>query len=75
MEADTLSIIRSQTGVDDDLYIERTYFECNSDIVKTIMALSDIKDNTTKEEDSGVFVNIRKIMDEKEMIYFNRKST
>lgn len=74
MDAETLSIIKSQTGADDmhldDLHIERVYFECGSDIVKTIMKLSDLKDVTVQNKEPSVFDDIRKIVDEKEQIYF-----
>jgi hypothetical protein len=74
MDKEIIDIIKSQTGVSDELQIERVFYECNSDIVKTIMKISNINDNTLliNKKENNVFDNIRTIVDEKEKIYQNR---
>lgn len=73
MDKETISIIKNQTQEKDELHIERVYYQCGSDIVKTIMNLSNIKDNAPiKESTSSIFDDIRKIVDEKENIYHHR---
>lgn len=73
MDKEIIDIIKSQTGVSDELQIERVFYECNSDIVKTIMKISNINDNTSvRKKENNVFDNIRAIVDEKEKIYQNR---
>lgn len=73
MDKEIIDIIKSQTGVSDELQIERVFYECNSDIVKTIMKISNINDNTSvRKKENNVFDNIRAIVDEKEKLYQNR---
>ena len=73
MDKELVDIIKSQTGVSDELQIERVFYECNGDIVKTIMKISNIDDNTSViKKENNVFDNIRAIVDEKEKIYQNR---
>lgn len=72
MDKETIAIIKNQTQEKDELHIERVYYQCGADIVKTIMTLSDIKDNTPIKEHTSIFDGIREIVDEKEKIYHNR---
>lgn len=73
MDKESIEIIKSQTGMSDELQIERIFYECDSDIVKTIMKISNINDNTiTQTRENNIFDNIRAIVDEKERIYQNR---
>lgn len=72
MDKDVISIIKNQTEVQDEVYIERIYYECKSDLVSTIMKLSNIKPPEVEVKPKTVFDDIRKIVDEKENIYHNR---
>lgn len=72
MDADVLSIIKNQTSVKDNVYIEKVYYECKSDIIATIMKLSDIKVPQVQDKPKTIFDDIRAIVDEKESIYHNR---
>lgn len=62
-------IISKQTGVNDLLLIEKTYYECNSDDVKTIYKLLEIELPPMKEEKRTLFDDLRQICDEKDTIF------
>jgi hypothetical protein len=72
MDKTVLDIIKKQTDISDDLLIERVYYESGNDPVKTITTLSNIEIIKTKDVPHTVFDDIRKIVDEKEKIYYNR---
>jgi hypothetical protein len=72
MDKSIIDIIKKQTNVTDDLLIERVYYECENDPVKTITTLSKIETIPKKDTNHTVFDDIRKIVDEKENIYHNR---
>lgn len=72
MNADVLSIIKNQTQVQDDVHIERIYYECQGDVIKTIIELSGIKIPKHQEKPKTLFDDIREIVNEKESIYHNR---
>lgn len=72
MDKSVLDIIKKQTDVQDDLLIERVYYESGNDPVKTITTLSKIEIIKKKDTPHTVFDDIRKIVDEKENIYHNR---
>jgi hypothetical protein len=75
MSADTFELISKQTGVEDMLLVERTYYECASDEVKTIFKLMDIAVPATRTElrkkERTVFDDLREICDEKDIIFQN----
>ena len=72
MDKSVLDIIKKQTDVQDEILIERVYYECGNDPVKTITTLSNIETIQKKDTPYTVFDHIRKIVDEKENIYHNR---
>lgn len=76
---ETVKIISKQTGIDDLLLIERTFYEYKSDITKTILILlnKDIpKLRHEKEEHlKTVLDDVREILDEKEAIFYTKFKT
>lgn len=72
MDKEVLDIIKKQTDIQDDLLIERVYYENGNDPVKTITTLSKIEIIKKQDSPHTVFDDIRKIVDEKENIYHNR---
>ena len=71
MDKETLNVIKNQTGSTDDLHIERIFYECDGDVVKTIMTISGIQEAAPRQPISApnVFDDIRKIVNEKEEIF------
>ncbi len=77
---ETIKIISNQTGIDDLLVVEKTFYECKSDITKTILTLlnKDIPKLRHEKEEHlrTVLDDVREILDEKEAIFYNKfKST
>lgn len=73
MDQSIIDIIRSQTGCEDVDCIERVYIECGEDVVKTIMQLSNVTEAPPRHIPTpSEFDEVRKIVDEKENIYFER---
>ena len=62
-----IEMISKQTNIKDNILIEKTYFECNSDICKTICKLLNVKDK--EEKPKTVFDDLRTICDEKAVIF------
>lgn len=71
---ESIDIISKQTGVSDKAVIQETLIELNGDIIKTIMKLSHIDSCPEKCKSApSEFDDIRRIVDEKENIYFQMK--
>ena len=69
-----IDIIQKQTGVSDVDLIKRTFEAMKSDVVKTIMTLSSIVECPAKCKNiTTEFEEVRKIVDEKENLYFQMK--
>ena len=73
-------MISKQTEVDDLLYIEKLYNECNCDAVATIFKVMQVDMPRIRSErhkdDRNIFDDIRTICDEKEAIFQTKmKST
>lgn len=66
--SELLQIIKSQTNIDDILFIERTLMECNNDVPKTILTLMNLLPKEIKKEPTDIDV-LRKILNEKDKIY------
>lgn len=69
MDTETKSIISNQTNIDDTLLIEKTYFECNSDVGATVLKLMNISYKEKKVKQPTEFDEYRKILDEKDTEY------
>jgi hypothetical protein len=69
MDAETKSIISNQTNIEDTLLIEKTFFECNSDIGATVLTLMNISYKEKKVKKPTEFDEYRKILDEKDSEY------
>jgi hypothetical protein len=67
--SELFDIISNQTGINDLLLIEKTYYEYNSDEVRTIYKLLEIELPQVKEKKLTVFDDLRKICDEKDTIF------
>lgn len=74
-DKEAIEMISNQTGMNDTERIQEVLQNNNGDIVKTIMLLSGIQEcpdrNVTKPSE---FDEIRKIVNEKEEIFFKRKT-
>lgn len=71
MSNETYKIISDQTGINDLLHIEKTYYECNGDEVSTILKLMNMslpKTRNTKKLKT-LFDDLREICDEKDTIF------
>lgn len=68
---ETICLISKQTGLNDLIYIERVYYECDRDEIKTIVKLMDRPYALTNEEKRPrtMFDDIRQICDEKDTIF------
>lgn len=64
-----VEIVKAQTQVSDIDVIHKSLQENNNDIIKTIIKLSSLKEVKRDTIPDPVFDEIRKIMDEKELIY------
>ena len=68
--AELFDIISKQTGINDHLLIERTYYECDSDSTKTIYKLMEIELPELREKKPrDVFDDLREICDHKDEIF------
>jgi len=68
--AELFDIISKQTGIDDLLLIEKSYYECNSDCTKTIFKLLEIElPKLRPEKPKDVFDDLREICDQKDTIF------
>lgn len=65
----TFEMISVQTGIDDLLLIEKTYYECGSKDIDTICKLMNLKQIPKIEKEKTIADNLREILDEKEAIY------
>ena len=72
MDRDVITIIKNQTEIEDEVYIERIYYESKGDLIATIMKLSNIEPPKVDVKPKTIFDDIREIVDEKENIYHNR---
>lgn len=67
-----IHIISSQTGIEDKLYIERVFMECNNDIPATIIKLMNLSVEPKKPcNEPTVFDEIRIILNEKNALYYD----
>lgn len=68
-----IAIISKQTGIDDSLLVEKTYYACGGDCSKTILTLLNIEVPRQRHEkdddDKTVFDDFRVILEEKDAIF------
>lgn len=73
MDQETLDIVYNQTNCKDCDVIQKIYLECNKDIVETLAKLSNITECASRNKTQpSEFDEFRKIMDEKEKIFYER---
>ena len=76
MDQEVLSIIKSQTGENDEQRIESIYKAKNNNVIDTIVHISNLIENKLRSDNNmskpSIFDEIRKIVEEKENIYQNR---
>jgi hypothetical protein len=73
---DTIDIVKSQTDIQDEDYISNVLKECDNDVIKAIMTLSDIKDAPKRNVSTpSVFDEIRTIVNEKEQLFYKLRNT
>lgn len=75
MQKETIELISSQTMIDNNELIEKTYISCGEDIIKTICTLMEKENNVILAPEHtrkrNVFDDVREILDEKARIYQN----
>lgn len=73
MSTELFDRIAVQSGINDMLLIERTYYECNSDEIKTIFKLMDMEMPKQRHEknprERTLFDDLRDICDEKDTLF------
>ena len=73
MDQETKEIISKQTGETDLILIEKTFFECDSDIGKTILKILNVSYKEKRKPELTYFDEMRKICDEKDTIFQDLK--
>ena len=71
MDKQLIDIIKKQTGITDELIIEKKYYECNNSETDTIIALCNIATPAKSEKSRTLFDEMREIMDDKAYVYQN----
>ncbi len=74
MKKEDLELIKKQTNIYDELEIEKIFLKNNSNIIKTIMELSNLKIDKNRDKPITLFDDLREICDEKDKIFQNKKS-
>ena len=69
MDRETKEIISKQTGEEDLVHIEKTYYECNGDIGATICKIQNISYQEKPKKPYSKIDEFREILDEKDTIY------
>jgi hypothetical protein len=65
-----IKFIINQTSIQDELLIKRHLVENNNDVSSTIISLLDLGfKNIQEQKETTIFHEIRKILNEKELIY------
>ncbi len=74
-----VKIMSKQTGIDDLILVEKTFYECKSDVTKTILTLLNREIPKLRHEKENhlrtVEDDVREILDEKEAIFYERFKT
>jgi hypothetical protein len=66
-----INLISKQTGIEDLIHVEKVYYKNNGSMSDTIMELMEYTHCTpNKEEKHDEFTNFRKIVEEKEAIFY-----
>lgn len=73
MDQETKEIISKQTGIEDMLVVEKTYFECNNDIGATVLKLMNFSFKEIPKPPETQFDEFRRILDEKDTIFQQEK--
>ena len=73
MDKELLSVIKRQSNIDDDILVERVYFEEKRDVGATILKLMNISYPETKTRLRTVFDDVRDICDDKDNNYITQK--
>lgn len=74
MDQEIKEIISKQTGVSDTLLIEKTFFECGSDVGATVLKLLNHEYVERPKPERTYFDEIREILDEKDTIFQDLKN-
>ena len=69
MDEDTKKIIAKQTNIEDTILIEKTYFECGSDVGATVLKLMNIEYKSKPVPSRTQFDDYREILDDKDSVY------
>lgn len=67
---EAIDSIMTQTGEQDRLYIEKVFYECNHDVVSTVLKILD-KDDITPKQTRNMFDDMRDILDAKATVFQN----
>lgn len=71
MDKSLIDIIKNQTNIEDEIEIQRVFYECKDNLADTIIKLSEIKIDVPVEKRKTIFDDMRLILDEKAYIYQN----
>lgn len=70
MHQDNIETIMKQTGLTDELLVRKVYYKNNKDVSDTIIELLNLPKSEPKNvETPSEFTNLRKILDEKDVIF------
>lgn len=69
MDEETKAIIAKQTGENDLVLIEKTFYECECDVGATILNLMQFSYSERPKPAATEFDEYRKILDEKDAIF------
>lgn len=72
MDKELLSVIKKQSNVDDDLLVERVYYETGQDVGATVLKLCNIEYPEPKTKIRNVFDDVREICDDKDNNYLSQ---
>jgi len=73
MDKELLSVIKKQSNIDDDILVERVYFETGRDVGATILKLMNVSYPETTPKIKTVFDEVREICDDKDNNYITQK--
>jgi len=73
MDKEILSAIKKQTDIEDDLLIEKTYYEKRCDIGETILTLMNIPYKKKPMKARTVFDDVREICDDKDSYFLTQQ--
>lgn len=70
MHQDNINTIMNQTGINDEMFVRKIYYKNNKNISDTIIELLNLQKVSRKNpEQQDEFTKMRKILDEKDILF------